>query len=397
MNMPMGSARPDAGRLLRWLAVGLVAVMLLAAAGRLLRGGRSRTARGPQPAARATEPASSELTSAGSLPATDEPDEARGPRFDPVTCWRDLDRFNEEVTIETFRAWAATLLAAPDDHVASYLKERLAELIGADPGRATAVLGWVRDATPKEAGVFLSALRGSDAIQLPQVAARLRAMGLDASIPVERRAGLLSALDTQKHFEPAALGQLADLARDPGSGEAGWAATRTIGRVMETDFKRTGSFAPYLDKLLAIGSESRDDDVRYLAVSLPMHTDPVLDAPAIERYARVLTTEGSANGRDAAAHLLSLSQDKAKVLQIFAAAFKADTDVCVRWALFRFAARAAGQDALPVMADMAAADPRFQSDYQIFEQIYASGVVDFERVWLTLPSQDPHGCLHRPD
>ena len=50
-----------------------------------------------------------------------------------------------------------------------------------------------------------------------------------------------------------------------------------------------------------------------------------------------------------------------------------------------------------MMADMAAVDPRFQSDYQIFAQIYASGVVDFERVWLALPSQDPHGCLHRPD
>lgn len=397
MDMPLGSARPDSGRLLRWLAVGLAVVVLLVAAGRLLRGDRSRTARDPRPAARATEPARGELKSAGSLPASAEPDEARGPRFDPVTCWRDLDRFNEEVTIETFRSWAAALLAASDDHVVSYLKERLAELIGADPGRATAVLGWVRDATPKEAGVFLSALRGSDAIQLPQVAARLRAMGLDASIPIERRAGILSALDTQQRFEPAALGQLAELARDPGSGEAGWAATRTIGRVMATDFKRTGSFAPYLDKLLTIGSESRDDDVRYLAVSLPMHTDPVLDAPAIERYARILATEGSANGRDAAAHLLSLSQDKAKVLQIFAAAFKVDADVCVRWALFRFAARAAGEDALPVMADMAAADPRFQSDYQIFAQIYGSGVVDFERVWLALPSQDPHGCLHRPD
>ncbi len=397
MNMQLGSAPPDWGRRLRWLAFGLAAVMLLTAAQRLLRGSPSQAARGTRPAAHALEPTRTAVAGTAGTPATDESDEARGPRFDPVTCWRELDRFNEEVTIETFRAWAAALLVAPDDHVLGYLKERLAELIGADPGRATAVLGWVRDATPKEAGVFLSALRGSEAVQLPQVAARLRAMGVDASIPVERRAGLLSALDTQKRFEPAALGQLADLARDPSSGDAGWAATRAIGRVMETDFKRTGSFAPYLDKLLAIGSESRDDDVRYLAVSLPMHTDPVLDAPAIERYSRLLATEGSANGRDAAAHMLSLSQDKARVLQIFAAAFKSDADVCVRWALFRFAARAAGKDALPVMADMATADPRFQSDYQIFEQIYESGVVDFERVWLALPSQDPHDCLHRPD
>ena len=79
------------------------------------------------------------------------------------------------------------------------------------------------------------------------------------------------------------------------------------------------------------------------------------------------------------------------------AAFKTDTDLCARWAMFRFAARAAGPDALPVMADMAADDPRFAADYQMFAQIYQSGVVDFERVWLLLPDQDPHDCLHRPD
>ena len=222
-------------------------------------------------------------------------------------------------------------------------------------------------------------------------------MSLDSTIPNERRAGLLAALDTQKHFEPAVLGRLTDLAKSADSGDAGWAATRTIGRVMETDFKRTGNATPYLSKLLAIGTESADDDIRYLAVSMPMHAAPILDERATASYAKILTTEGSANGRDAAAHMLSLSPDKAKVLAIFSKAFQMDTDICVRWALFRFAARAAGQDALPTMADMAAADPRFQDDYQIFEQIYASGVLDFERVWLALPSQDPHGCLHRPD
>ncbi|HRI49619.1 MAG TPA: hypothetical protein PLW65_05510, partial [Pseudomonadota bacterium] len=51
MDMPLGSARPDSGRLLRWLAVGLAVVVLLVAAGRLLRGDRSRTARDPRPAA----------------------------------------------------------------------------------------------------------------------------------------------------------------------------------------------------------------------------------------------------------------------------------------------------------------------------------------------------------
>lgn len=385
-------------RRLPWAAVGLAVVLLLTAAGRLL-GGRSSPA-GPTAAA---PPAAATLLpraapAGGGAPAeSTEPSAAPAPRFEPMTCWRELDRFNDTVTLANFRSLAAALLASADDHVLAYLKERLTELIGADPGRATEVLGWVRDATPKEAGVFLSALRGSEAVQQPEVAARLRAMSFDPTLAAERRAGLLSALDTQKQFAPAVLGQLADLARDPSSGEAGWAATRTIGRVMATDFQRTGNVAPYLEKLLAIGSEAKDDDIRYLALSLPMHADPILDTRAIATYARILTTEGSANGRDAAAHMLSLSQDKARVLSIFAAAFKTDTDLCARWAMFRFAARAAGPDALPVMADMAADDPRFAADYQMFAQIYQSGVVDFERVWLLLPDQDPHDCLHRPD
>ena len=51
--------------------------------------------------------------------------------------------------------------------------------------------------------------------------------------------------------------------------------------------------------------------------------------------------------------------------------------------------------ALPVMADMAVADPRFQRTYQDFERLYASGIVDFNRLWFALPSQDPYGCLDR--
>lgn len=336
-----------------------------------------------------------DTTQGATGPAAQE--DARRPDFESTTCWRNLDAFNEGVTIETFRKWAAALLASEDEHVLTYLKERLAELIGADGGRATEVLGWVGDASPREAGVFLSALRSSEAVQLPAVAGQLTAMSLDRSLPLERRAGLLAALDTQKHFDAATLGRLTEVARDASSGEAGWAATRTIGRVLESDYKRSGAQAAYLDKLLTVGSESTDDDIRYLAISMPMHADPILDRSAIDRYAKILTTEGSANGRDAAAHMLSLSQDKARVLGIFASAFRADVDVCARWAMFRFAARAAGKEALPVMADMASVDPRFQDDYRSFEQIYASGVVDFDRVWLSLPDQDPHGCLHRPD
>jgi len=97
----------------------------------------------------------------------------------------------------------------------------------------------------------------------------------------------------------------------------------------------------------------------------------------------------------AAAHDLSLAEDKKQALDIYAKAFASEKELCVRWALFRFTARAAGPEALPVMADMAMVDTRFQGVFQEFEKLYASGVVDFGRVWLSLPTDDPFGCLDR--
>lgn len=320
---------------------------------------------------------------------------AAPPRYDATTCWRDLKRFNEGVTIENFREWAAPLVASRDPLVRDYLKERLTELIGNDPARAMEVMGWARDADGKTFGMYLTALRGSEAIQLPEVAAKLMKLGLDGKIAPERRAGFLSALDTQKRLEPAALDRLTSFAKDPTSGEAGWAATRTLARVMKRDFEQSGTVKPYLNKLITIGTESPDEQIRYLAQSMPMHAAPVLDAEATERYAKILATEGNEDGRDAAAHNLSLSQDRTKVLELFAKTFETEQAVCVRWALFRFSARMAGKDALPVMAKMAIIDPRFQANYRNFEQIYASGTLDWVRVWNSLPNQDPYGCLDR--
>ncbi|MBZ4419564.1 hypothetical protein [Myxococcus sp. RHSTA-1-4] len=318
------------------------------------------------------------------------------PRFDATVCWQDIERFNDEVTIGNFRQWAAPLLASRDPLVRDYLRERLTELIGNDAARAVEVLGWARDAGPREFNVIMTALRASEAVHQPQVAARLLEQGLDAGLDGPRRAGILSALDTQKRLGPEALGRLADFAKDPASGEAGWAATRTIARVMKRDFNEKGNLAPYMDKLLTIGTESPDEQIRYLALSMPMHATPVLDEEASARYAKILTSEGSPDGREAAAHNLSVSGgDKAKTLELFAQSFVSEQEVCVRWALFRFAARVAGRDALPVMANMAVIDPRFQPLHQVFERIYASGTLDFVRVWNSLPDQDPFGCLDR--
>ncbi|MFL5359027.1 hypothetical protein [Archangium sp.] len=379
------------------MGVGLVA--LLAGVALLGRGGAAPDAAGTKQAAapKGSPQGTSRMTGTPGQAGAAAGEEARGARFDATTCWRDLERFNEDVTLENFRDWAAPLLNSGDALVRNYLKERLTELIGNDPARASEVLDWSLEAQGKSFGMYLMAVRDSEAVQLPQVSAKLLDLGLDERIAPERRAGLLSALDTQKKLAPAALDRLSAFASSPAPGEAGWAAARTIGRVMKRDAKNNGDLTPYLDKLLTIGVESPDEQIRYLGQMMPMHSAPILDARSTERYAQILTTEGNENGRDAAAHMLSLSPEKEKVLALFQKTFENDPAVCVRWALFRFSARVAGKDALPVMANMAVVDARFQPVYRAFEQLYASGELDWVRLWNSLPDQDPFHCLDRHD
>ena len=342
------------------MAIALGAVALLAAVALLSRGSPERgTSEAPPSATPGTAPTSpAQAGAAGPTgPTAAEKPRAKGPRFNATTCWQDLERFNEAVTLETFREWAAPLLASKDPLVLDYLKGRLAELIGGDEGRALDVLGWAREAPPAEFKLLLGGLRGSKALVLPKVAAQLTSLGLDERLDLGRRAGFLDELQRMPRLEPAALERLAHFAQDAASGEAGWATTRAIGRVMKEDLTRTGTFKPYLDKLLTIGTESLDERVRYLALEMEMHAAAPLDAQAAKKLATVLSTEGSDEVREVAAHILSLSQDKEQALEMFSQAFASRADVCVRWSLFRFAARAAGKDALPVMANMAVDGP----------------------------------------
>ncbi|KFE69063.1 hypothetical protein [Hyalangium minutum] len=317
----------------------------------------------------------------------------KAPRFNGTTCWEDLERFNDNVTLGTFREWAAPLLASKDPLVLEYLKGRLAEIIGDDAGRATEVLGWAREASPAEFKLLMGGLRQSQA--LPKLTAQLTDLGLDEKLDLGRRAGFLDELQHMPRLEPAALDKLAHFAKDASSAEAGWVTTRAIGRVMQEDFKRTGNARPYLDKLLTIGTESLDEQVRYLALEMEMHAEVPLNKQDTDRLAKLLATEGSEDVRQVAAHDLSLSEDKTRVLELFTQNFETEKDICVRWALFRFAARTAGKDALPAMANMAIIDPRFQGNYRDFERLYASGIVDFGRIWFSLPTDDPFGCLDR--
>jgi hypothetical protein len=382
------------------LVAGAGLVALLAGVALIGRGGseeRPAEAEAAPPAAHANPKQGQARTPGPPGPAAPVApgEQAKAPRFTETICWQEMERFNQGVTIYNFRQWAEPLLNSRDGLVRDFLKDRLRELIGKDPAHAIEVLSWAREASGKSFGIFLMAVRDSEAVHEPQVAARLMDMGLDNSIAAERRAGLLSALDTQKRLAPAALDKLTTFANDPVSGEAGWAAARTIARVMKREFKQNANITPYMDKLLTIGAQSPDEQIRYLGQMMPMHAAPLLSAEETERFAKILVGEGNEDGRDAAAHNLSLSLDKGRVLDLFARTFETEQSLCVKWALFRFSARTAGKRALPVMANMAAMDPRFQAIYQDFEKIYASGTLDFVRVFNSLPNQDPFNCLDR--
>ncbi|WNG62239.1 hypothetical protein F0U59_51725 [Archangium gephyra] len=382
------------------LAIALGALALLAAVALIARGSPEDSGKpeSSQAEASGAPPSGPAHAKAAGSTGHGEPERARekAPRFNGTTCWENLEEFNDKVTLATFREWAAPLLASKDPLVRDYLIARLAELIGDDEGRANEVLAWTREASPAEFKLLIAGLRDSKA--LPKLSAQLTSLGLDERIDIGRRAGYLDELQRMPRLEQAALDKLSAFAKDPAAGEAGWVTTRAIGRVMQEDYKKTGNAKPYLDKLLTIGTESTDEHIRYLALEMEMHAEAPLDARSTERLAKILATEGSEEVRQVVAHDLSLAEDKTKVLEIYAKAFEVEKDICVRWALFRFAARAAGKDALPVMANMAMTDPRFQRNYQDFERLYASGIVDFDRIWFGLPDDNPHGCLDRhPD
>jgi len=398
-DSPPRSASPpvnDSARRMPKIAIALGAVALLSVMALISRGSPEASdkphagqaaATGPQPKGPVASNAG-HTGEGGPVQAESKPHQ-----FNSTVCWEELERFNDAVTLETFREWAGPLLAVKDPLVLEYLKGRLAELIGDDEGRASEVLGWAREASAAEFKLFMGGLRESPA--LPKMAARLTELGLDEKLDLGRRAGFLDELQRMPRLEPAALDKLAAFAQDASSGEAGWVTTRAIGRVMQEDYKKTGNAKPYLDKLLTIGTQSMDEQVRYLALEMEMHAEVPLDTQAIKRLGKLLSTEGSEEVRMVAAHDLSLSEDKSQALDIYAKTFEVEKDICVRWSLFRFAARTAGKDALPVMANMAMSDPRFQGIYQEFDRLYASGIVDFSRIWFSLQTDDPFGCLDR--
>jgi hypothetical protein len=373
---------------------GVLLLMVLGAAVVSRRLGTSGAEPGDTPASGApstvrSSTASSPTGASGALAAPGE----RTPKEDILPmpgCWEGVAEFDRNGSLDTFRQTLRAAVGAGDSELLSYLQERLAELIAEDADKALQVLGWAEQSAPPELGVYMGALKHAPAVHQPQVVERLLKLGENSRAQPDIRAAALDTLESQKRLSPTSIQRLKALAMDPATDAAGWMATRTLGRVMKEDYERTGTFAPYWNELLDVGVKSEDLATRLLALEMPSYSDPLIDSASMDRLVDIMREDPERDVREMAAFRLAVTEDPQKALEAYRAAFPREKDECVRWALFRFAVRAAGPGALPLLQQMAAQDPRFAEDYQDFQRLYADGTVDFARIWLGV--QERHRC-----
>jgi hypothetical protein len=374
--------RPSSPSILAVAATAAVLVLI----GLLLWLGRGREqAAAPSSA----QPRSSEQAAVGAAAAGPGTTAPRLTANDPLpaeevlpapSCLPGLADFDQRATLDELRA-AIAAAGGADEALQTYLTERLAELIGADPARAQAVLGWVDKASPQAASMYLAAIKQSEAAHHASVPPKLLSLAEQAGAPTEVRAAALSALETQRRLDDGAMQRLQRMALDETSERTAWLATRTLGRVLTEDFQRTGESGRYIKALLDISGRSADTGVRTLALEMPSYGQPLLASDTIDELARRLRSDPDRAVREMAALRLSLTEAPQRALKAYEEAFADERDLCVRWAMFRFALRAGGPQALPLLAKMVTLEPRLKQDYEEFQALYKKGVVDFERIW----------------
>lgn len=308
-------------------------------------------------------------------------------------CWQGVAELERTLSMANFRQALASAIAGKDRMLADYLQARLTELVGDDPSRALQVLEWAQGANQEELGVYIEAVKATAAVQRPEVVERILKLGEDKGATLLHRGAAMDALETQKRLSPATLARVKAIALDESLDSVSWIATRTLGRVMKEDYERTGTFAPYWKELMDISEKSDDMAVRLLALEMPSYSNPLIgkDAQELERLDKLMRTDRERDVREMAAFRLAVTEQPDKALEYYRTAFPQEHDECVRWAIFRFAVRAAGAGALPLLQQLAAQDPRFLRDYQDFQKLYAEGTVDFARVWMG--KEERHNCI----
>jgi hypothetical protein len=279
------------------------------------------------------------------------------------------------------RAAVRQALAHEDAALLRFLQERLAEVIGAEASAALQVLEWAQGAQGLELSLYLGALREAEAVRTPDVVERLVRMA-ETHADAGHQGLALVALETQHRLEPAMLERLTALAKQDAL-DLGVAlqTVKTLGRVMETDFRKTGHFEPSLGQLLEVALDSPEAKVRGLALEMGTYLDARVEGPSLARVMKLHAEDADAGVREMAALVMSSGRDTEAVLAAFRQSFPKERDRCVRWAIVRYAVRAGGAGALPLLEDFARQDARFQKDAQEFKALYGAGQVDFNRLW----------------
>jgi hypothetical protein len=313
-----------------------------------------------------------------------------GPRLPQLTCYAGYLQREAPHGLGGVRAAVQQALARKDPAALGFLEERLAEVMGKDANAALQVVEWARTAPQPELSLYLGAVRATEAVRAPEVVDRLTTLAETHEDP-GHQALALTALETQHRFEPAVLERLTTLARKEGLDlDVAMNAVRAIGRVMENDFKRTGRLEPYLGKLLEVALASTRHDVRSLAIEMVGYPDARLESTVLQRLAKLQAEDPHPGVREMAALVMSTGRDTQAVLDAFRASFPREKNECVRWAIVRYAVRAAGPQALPLLKDFARQDARFQRDHAEFKALYEAGQVDFNRVFLNKANH--HRC-----
>jgi hypothetical protein len=310
------------------------------------------------------------------LPAFAQRPEAR------VTCRAGYLDFEAVHGLEGVRAALRQAVEQNDAAALTFLTERLSEVIGQDAQAALQVATWADTAKEPELSALLQGLRNAPAVKDPRVVAKLFTLAEGHADP-EHQAQALVALETQERFDAASMDRLAALAkRDTGVMGVAMHAARTLGRVMENDFRSTGTVAPYMTRLLDVARTARERDVRSLAVEMGGYPVARLDAEPVKGLAALMKTDPDAGVREMAALVLSNGEDTDAVLAHYREAFGAEKSLCVRWALLRYTLRAGGEAALPQVREYARLDRRLAQDFADFQALYDAGHTDFDRVWL---------------
>lgn len=278
-----------------------------------------------------------------------------------------------------------------DPLVAEYLQARIAELIGKSAEGALAVLAWAKEASGEDAEILLAGLALSDGARDPRVAEGLLALGESGEHAEAVRLAAVDALRSQPSLDGDDRARLKQMALEGDTDELAWRATRSLGSVMNEDHKASGEFEPYWDELMDIARDSTDPAVRALALEAPAYSDPILPRSSIEQLTELMLNEPDRDVRELAAFQLGLTDSPEEALEAFRRAFEVEYDECVRWAIVRFAVRAAGEAALPLLAWFASQDPAFVADYEDFRALFAAGYSDFEQIWLNKPER--HACV----